>query len=67
VLSDRRVRRVVLGGVVLFSALHLIFHARHAGSLAGAELGLSLLTLVLGVVVPAGLLALTWVPRARRG
>lgn len=66
-LSDRRVSRVVLAGVVLFSGLHLIFHARHAGSLVGAELGLSLMTLVLGVLVPGGLLALTWAPRARRG
>jgi len=50
-LDDRRVSTVVVVAEVLFAALHLLFHVRHRGTL-GADYGLSLLTLVLGVLVP---------------
>ena len=43
---------------------HLVFHSRHAGLLGGAEWGLSLITLVLGVLIPGALLALTWTGRS---
>ncbi|MBB5872565.1 hypothetical protein F4553_005999 [Allocatelliglobosispora scoriae] len=62
-VADRRVTRVVLTGVVLFSALHLVFHSRHAGLLGGSEWVLSLVTLVLGVLVPGALLGVTWTRR----
>ncbi len=65
-LADRRVSRVVLAGVALFGLLHLAFHAAHAGRLGGADYGWSTATLVGGVVVPVGLLLLTWWPTASR-
>ena len=57
-LDNRTVRWVVLAGTIVFSALHLSFHAFHAGSMAGADLALSLTTLAVGVVFPAVLLVL---------
>lgn len=63
-LADRKVTAVVLVGVMVFSALHLQFHARHPGALHGRALAASLATLVLGVVAPAVLLALSRRPRA---
>ncbi|GAA4677247.1 hypothetical protein [Phytohabitans rumicis] len=57
-LADRKVTAVVLCGVLVFSSLHLIFHARHHGALAGADLVASLVALALGVAVPVGLLVL---------
>lgn len=58
-LADRRVTAVVLLGVIIFSALHLLFHARSHGSLTGGSLALSLVFLALGVLTPAALLLLT--------
>jgi hypothetical protein len=58
VLRDRRAAAVVLLGVLLFSTLHLAFHAAHPGALRGAGLAASLVSLVFGVVLPAGLLVL---------
>src|SRR5258705_13159799 len=43
-LDQRPVRWVVLTGVIVFNALHLEFHALHAGLLSGFELGASLTT-----------------------
>ncbi|WP_326561999.1 hypothetical protein [Micromonospora sp. NBC_01796] len=63
-LADRRVTRVVLGGVLLFSALHLAFHLSHHGTLAGGGLVASLVSLALGVLAPGALLVLTRWPRA---
>ena len=57
-LDDRRVTGVVLAGVLVFNSLHLAFHAAHHGTLMGADLGLSLASLALGVVGPVVLLAL---------
>ena len=62
-VRDRRVTAVVLIGVIVFSSLHLVFHAAHAGALRGGALAASLISLALGVVVPAGLLVLTKVRR----
>jgi hypothetical protein len=61
-LDDRRVSTVVVVGEVLFAALHLLFHARYRGDL-GADYGLSLSTLVLGVLIPP-LVLLTYRKRA---
>jgi hypothetical protein len=58
VLADRRVTTVVLLGVILFSALHLVFHAAHHGDLTGASLSLSLTSLAAGVLAPLALLLL---------
>ena len=58
VLVDRRVTAVVLTGVVVFSAIHLGYHAVRHGDLAGATLAASLVSLLLGVLVP---LALLWI------
>ncbi len=57
VLADRRVTLVVLAGVVVFSAIHLGYHAWHPGELTGAPLAASTVSLVAGVLVP---LALGW-------
>jgi hypothetical protein len=57
-LRDRTVRWVVLAGVGLFNLLHLSYHAIHFGAMAGIDVGASLTTLALGVVVPAVLLLL---------
>jgi hypothetical protein len=58
VLADRRVTTVVLLGVIVFSALHLAYHATHRGELTGADLSLSLASLVVGVLAPVALLIL---------
>jgi hypothetical protein len=57
-LADRKVTAVVLCGVLVFSSLHLAFHLRDHGALAGTDLVASLAALVLGVVLPAALLIL---------
>lgn len=57
-LADRKVTAVVLSGVLVFSSLHLAFHVRDHGELAGADLAASLTALVMGVVLPAALLML---------
>jgi hypothetical protein len=55
-LADRRVGVVVLVAVLVFSTLHLAFHAAHHGALTGPDLGAGLTALALGVLFPAGLL-----------
>lgn len=57
-LADRRVTAVVLGGVLVFSTLHLVFHLRDHGEMAGGDLVASVATLALGVFVPIALLVL---------
>ena len=52
------VRTVALAAVGIFSALHLTFHAANPGSMTGSDLTASLASLILGVLVPAGLLVL---------
>jgi hypothetical protein len=52
--------RLALGAVLVFNTLHLLFHLLHHDELTGVDLAASLTTLVLGVLAPAGLLALTW-------
>ena len=56
VLDDPRVSTVVVTGEVLFAALHLLFHARYRGTM-GADYGLSVAALALGVLIPPLLLA----------
>ncbi len=58
VLDDRRVSVVVLVGVLEFNALHLAYHAMHRGTMGGADYAASLLSLVLGVLVPLALLVI---------
>src|SRR4051812_13818937 len=58
VLPDRRVRAVVLAGVLVFNALHLGFHLTHHEGMAGVDVWASLGALALGVVAPLGLLVL---------
>ena len=41
-LADRRVTAVVLGGVLVFSGIHLVFHLARHGGLTGADLAASL-------------------------
>lgn len=67
VLDRRAVTLVVLAGVGTFDALHLAFHATHAGGLSGGEYAASLLALAAGVLAPAvlALLALSG-PDVRR-
>ncbi|WP_020519815.1 hypothetical protein [Catelliglobosispora koreensis] len=56
---DVKVTRVVLTGIIVFSALHLGYHVARHGALHGTDLVLSLLSLILGVIVPLGLLVMT--------
>jgi hypothetical protein len=56
-LADRRVGAAALAGTLIFSTLHLVFHATHAGALTGFDLTASLVALALGVLLPAALLA----------
>lgn len=65
VLADRRVTAVVLVGLAVFGAVHLAFHAFEPGELTGRPLLASTISLVLGVLVPLGLLWLN--RRTRRG
>ena len=58
VMSDHRVARVVLAGVLVFNALHLSFHAGHQGAMGPLDFGASLTALTAGVLVPALLLVL---------
>lgn len=64
VLTDRRVTAVVLVGLVVFGTLHLAYHLRQPGELTGATLLASTVSLLLGVLVPLGLL---WLNRRTRG
>jgi hypothetical protein len=60
-LPDRRVRVVVLGGVLVFNALHLSFHLGHHDGMASFDVVASLTSLALGVAGPVVLLVLqTW-------
>jgi uncharacterized membrane protein len=65
-LRDPKVTAVVLIGLLVFSAAHLAFHARHPGNLTGADLAASTTSLVLGVVVPGLILLVSWARRPRR-
>jgi hypothetical protein len=57
---------LALLAVALFGALHLAFHAGHAGTMTGLDLGASLFFLVLGFLAPLALLALDgWAARRR--
>lgn len=55
-MRDRKVTIVVLTGLLVFSTVHLVFHAWRPGTLTGADLAASLISLALGVVVPAAIL-----------
>ena len=57
-LDRRPVSLVVLAGLLTFSAVHLAFHATHAGRLAGAEYAASLVALAVGVIAPVALAVL---------
>ncbi|BCB85816.1 hypothetical protein [Phytohabitans suffuscus] len=63
-LADRKVTAVVLCGVLVFSTLHLAFHLREHGMLAGVDLVAATVSLVMGVVFPASLLVLDLRKRA---
>jgi hypothetical protein len=58
VLPDRRVRTVVLGGVLVFNTLHLAFHLGHHQGMAPFDAAASLTSLALGVLAPVVLLVL---------
>jgi hypothetical protein len=62
-LDDRRVTSVVLAGDLVWSGLHLAYHALHRGELGTGDYLASLVSLALGVLVPLGLLALNRRPR----
>jgi hypothetical protein len=63
VLDDRRVTSVVLAGDLVWSGLHLVYHALHRGELDTVGYQVSLVSLVLGVLAPLGLLVLNRRPR----
>ncbi|HCT77974.1 MAG TPA: hypothetical protein DGT23_15545 [Micromonosporaceae bacterium] len=51
-LADRKVTAVVLTGLIVFSTIHLGYHALHHGALNGRELAYSITSLALGVLAP---------------
>jgi len=64
ILNDRRVRAVVLGGVLVFNTLHLAFHLGHHQGMGPFDVTASLTSLAIGVVAPVALLALdAWAAR----
>jgi hypothetical protein len=63
-LDDRRVTAVVLTGLLVFSGLHLAFHLRDPGGMAGFDRYGSLASLVAGVLAPIALLLLSRRPTA---
>ena len=65
-VPDRRVRVVVLGGVLIFNTLHLAFHLRHHEGMAPFDASASLTSLALGVVAPVALLLLDALVTPRR-
>jgi hypothetical protein len=67
VMNDRRVRTVVLGGVLVFNGLHLTFHLGHHEGMATADVAASLASLALGVVAPVVLAAIDWIGRPTDG
>jgi hypothetical protein len=66
VVHSYAVRTVALVAVGLFSGLHLDFHARHTGAMAGPDLALSLVSLVVGLLVPVALLVVDRLAVRRR-
>ncbi len=65
IVDDGKVTAVVLAGAVTFGALHLAFHVTHHGTLTGADLSLSLASLVPGVLAPIALLVTDRLVRRR--
>ncbi len=65
-LADRRVTAVVLTGLLVFSAVHLLYHSRERGLMTGPDLGASLASLALGVVIPLAMLIVTLRAGSRR-
>jgi hypothetical protein len=64
--TNRAVWRVVLAGVLLFSTLHIGFHAVDPGELRGADFAASVAALAAGVAIPLGLLVVDLVTSRRR-
>jgi hypothetical protein len=64
--TNRPVWRVVLAGVLLFSTLHIGFHAVDPGGLQGADIAASVAALAAGVVIPLGLLVVDLMTSRRR-
>lgn len=58
-MMDRKVTIVVLIGLLVFSTIHLGYHALHRGGLHAVDLAASIASLVAGVIVPLALLLLT--------
>jgi hypothetical protein len=56
VVRHRSARVLALAAAGFFGALHLGFHSLHAGEMGSRDYTLSLISLVGGVAVPAGLL-----------
>ena len=56
VVVHRSARVLALAAAGFFGALHLVFHATHAGEMGRSDYTLSLISLVLGIAVPVGLL-----------
>jgi hypothetical protein len=57
-VADRRVRTVVLVGVLVFNALHLSYHLNHHEGMPGVDVVASLGALGVGAIAPVVLLIL---------
>lgn len=66
-LGSQLVRIVVLGGVLVFDTLHLVFHAGHRGTTNALDYGLSTAALIVGVLAPLALLLLDLTTLPHRG
>jgi putative Ca2+/H+ antiporter (TMEM165/GDT1 family) len=65
-MNDRRATTLALTALLVFSALHLLFHARDRGQLSGVDLGASLASLTLGVIIPLAMLIVNLKAGSRR-
>lgn len=56
IVANRVAKTIVLAAVAFYESLHLLFHLREHGTLAGTPLLLSLVSLGAGVLFPVALL-----------
>ena len=66
-LLRRQLVQVALGTALVWALPHLVFHASHTDELPTGDNVVNLITLVLTVVVPIALLALTLRPEPEAG
>jgi len=66
IIGEHKVTVVVLAAVAFYEGIHLVYHLVHHGSLTDLSVGLSLASLIAGVLFPLALLVADRI-RHRRG